>query len=94
VAEVLISFRLPPSMTQPELRAWIGQRARSGRPALALDGLQDPDGDRQLLRVDLRADSTEADEAQLSELMMDMRLLGLCPVVAPSPSRASRDRTN
>jgi hypothetical protein len=84
VAEVLISFRRPPSMTESELRAWIGQRARSGRPALALDGLDDSESERQLLRVELRAESTDADEAQLSELVMDMRLLGLSPVVASS----------
>jgi hypothetical protein len=74
-------------MSEPELRAWIGQRGRAGPPALALmlalDGKQGSDGERQLLRVELRAESTEADEAQLSELMMDMRLLGLSPVVDP-----------
>jgi hypothetical protein len=89
VAEVVISFRRPPSMTESELRAWIGRRARSGPPALALDGRLASDGERQLLRVELRAESTEADDSELSELMMDMRLLGLSPVVDPSPRQAS-----
>ena len=71
-------------MTESELRAWIGQRARAGLPSLALDGLQSSDSERQLLRVQLQGESIEADEAQLSELMMDMRLLGLIPVVDPS----------
>jgi hypothetical protein len=34
-----------------------------------------------LLRVQVRADSIEAAEEQLADLMMDMRLLGLRPTV-------------
>ena len=79
VTEVMISFERPPSMSDAEMRAWIAERARSDEPAIALDGPER--GTAQLLHVELPARSTEAAEAQLADLMMDMRLLGLRPEV-------------
>jgi hypothetical protein len=70
-------------MTESELRAWITGRARAGTPPLVLDGLRSSDTERRVLRVELSVEPTEAREAQLSELMMDMRLLGLNPAVCP-----------
>jgi hypothetical protein len=72
-------------MTDWELRTWLTERARACRPALARSG---PDGSaRQALvvRVEVQADSIEAAEEQLTDLMMDMRLLGLRPTVVPAP---------
>lgn len=61
------------------MRAWIAERAHSSEPALALDG---PDwAAAQLLYVELPTSSIDAAQAQLAELMMDMRLLGLRPEV-------------
>ncbi len=72
MAEVLISFQRPDSLTESEMRAWVTQRSDVGQPSLMLS--------RSLLRVEVDADTDE----QLAELMLDMRLLGLRPaVVAP-----------
>ena len=77
--ERLISFQRPRSMSDAEMRAWIAERTRAGRSTLTIGeaGGRDPDG--LVLRVDLRADSVEAADEQLADLMLDMRLLGLRP---------------
>jgi hypothetical protein len=85
VTEVLISFQRPASMTESEMRAWITERARTRQPQLALAGPDGSESQPQLLRVEVRADSIEAAEEQLTDLMMDMRLLGLRPTVVPAP---------
>jgi hypothetical protein len=79
VGEVLISFSRPASLAESEMRAWIAERARSRGPALSLGR---PDESRQhMLRVQMHADSSESAEEQLTDLMLDMRLLGLRPSV-------------
>jgi hypothetical protein len=63
------------------MRAWIAERARAHRPQLALGAQDGSDSEQRLLRVEVPANSIEAVEEQLAELMMDMRLLGLRPTV-------------
>jgi len=88
VSEVLISFRRPPSMSKSEMRAWIIERARRQQPTLALTDA-DGSGSPSLLHVDLRPDPKVPLEEQLTDLMMDMRLLGLRPrIVSPDGHHA------
>jgi hypothetical protein len=79
VDEVLISFQRPASMSRSEMRAWVSERARNGQPAVTLSAADEA----ELLRVEVRDDSIEAATEQLADLMLDMRLLGLCPTVVP-----------
>jgi hypothetical protein len=79
VTEVLISFSRPASLGESEMRAWIAERARDRGPALTLGR---PDDARQhLLRVRMHAEGAESAQEQLTDLMLDMRLLGLRPAV-------------
>jgi hypothetical protein len=81
VAEVLISFHRPASMSKSEMRAWVSERARVGQPAVALGAASGAESDPLVLRVEVREDRMEAAEEQLADLMMDMRLLGLRPAI-------------
>jgi hypothetical protein len=81
VAEVLIAFERPASMSKSEMRTWVSERGRAGPPAIALGGADGAEGDDRVLRVDVRGDSTGAVEDLLADLMMDMRLLGLRPTI-------------
>jgi hypothetical protein len=81
VTEVLISLRLPASMTESEMRSWIASRAQSWNPVLAL---RDGEGSGALLlHVDVGPDPTAPATEQLIDLMTDMRLLGLRPAIVP-----------
>jgi hypothetical protein len=80
VAEVLINFERPASMSTSDMRAWIGERARAA-PAITLDGADGRESGALVLRVEVREGWTRAVEDQLADLMMDMRLLGLRPTV-------------
>jgi len=74
--EVLIAFSRPASLGESEMRAWIAERARERGPSLSLGR---PDHTRQhLLRVRMHVNGESAEE-QLTDLMLDMRLLGLRP---------------
>jgi hypothetical protein len=80
--DVLIAFSRPPSLGESEMRAWIAERARERGPSLILGR---PDHAHQhVLRVRLFAGSTESADEQLTDLMLDMRLLGLRPSVLAS----------
>jgi hypothetical protein len=81
--EVLISFSRPVSLGESEMRAWIAERSRHLGPSLSLGRA---DHTRQhTLRVRMHMDGGESAEEQLTDLMLDMRLLGLRPaVVAPA----------
>jgi hypothetical protein len=81
VTEVLISFKRPVSMSESEIRAWISKQATSRQPALTLTRRHLADGPVLLLHVAPGAGSATAANEQLADLMMDMRLLGLCPTV-------------
>lgn len=81
MAEVLISFRRPASMSDHELRAWVVEQSVVRRLALVLCGQHGLEA--QALRVRVEApDDTGLDE-ELTELITDMRLLGLRPVTVP-----------
>lgn len=81
--EVLISFSRPASLGESEMRAWIAERARERGPSLSLGR---PDHTRQhMLRVRIHMNGAESAEEQLTDLMLDMRLLGLRPAVVEAP---------
>jgi hypothetical protein len=82
VSEVLISLRLPASMTESEMRSWITSRAQSCKPALVLTG-DESSAAGLLLHVDARPDPTASATEQLIDLITDMRLLGLRPAIVP-----------
>jgi hypothetical protein len=87
VADVVIAFQRPVSMTESEMRAWIVERALVRQVALALSGPDGPESQALRLRVEVREGSIATAEEELTDLMMDMRLLGLRPaVVTPSTS--------
>lgn len=91
VAEVVITFERPASMSTSEMSAWVSERAQARSPAIALDVPDRAERGRQVLRVAVRGEWTEAADDQLADLMMDMRLLGLRPTVMPNPSWGRED---
>jgi hypothetical protein len=80
VGEVMISFERPASMTESEMRAWVTERGRVRRSERCSGADGGASREALLLCVDVQADSKTAEE-QLTDLMMDMRLLGLRPNV-------------
>jgi hypothetical protein len=85
MAEVVIAFRRPPSMTPSEMRAWVIDRALVRQRALALSGPEESQTEGLRLRVEIDDSAIETAEEELTDLMMDMRLLGLRPAVLPLP---------
>ena len=81
VTEVLISYRMPASLSENEIQAWISRQAASRQPALVVTSRHLADGPVLLLRVAPGLGSATAANEQLADLMMDMRLLGLNPTV-------------
>jgi hypothetical protein len=79
VNEVLISFSRPASLGESEMRAWIAERARDRGTALML--AKPDDSSLRVLRVRMHAASHEALQEEVTDLMLDMRLLGLRPSV-------------
>jgi hypothetical protein len=95
MAEVVISFRRPPTMTSSEMRAWVIDRALVRQRALILSVPEASWGQGLRLRVEIDDSETATAEEELADLMMDMRLLGLAPeVLAPDQALAvgSEDR--
>ena len=88
MAEVLIAFRRPPSMSPSEMRAWVIDRALVRQRALVLSGPAGSWRDGLWLRVEIDDDEVETAEEELTDLMMDMRLLGLSPAVLPRGGKA------
>jgi hypothetical protein len=87
--EVLISFSRPVSLGESEMRAWIAERSRHLGPSLSLGRA---DHTRQhTLRVRMHMDGGESAEEQLTDLMLDMRLLGLRPAVVEAPPLGAAD---
>ena len=84
MAEVLISFERPPSMSRPEMTGWITGRAEACSPAITLRVTDLAEEDPQVLRVEAR-DWTQAAQDELADLMMEMRLLGLRPRMMSVP---------
>ena len=76
----MISFERPESMTDSEMRAWVTERGRVRPPDRGPERAGGAESAALLLCVDVQADSRAAEE-HLTDLMMDMRLLGLRPTV-------------
>jgi|GEM_PF-3327097 len=91
VAEVLILLERPASLT-PELRAWINQRAGSGRAVLTRGRVNGSDRPSVMLRVEIESDSEDEAEDEVADLITDLRLLGLRPtLVTGQPVEGRRD---
>jgi hypothetical protein len=80
VVEVLIGFDRPESLSESDMRDWIDQRARAGRPALTL-GRTAGTTRHHLLWVRPSSDSSSAAGDQVADLILDMRLLGFRPTL-------------
>jgi len=89
VNEVLISFSRPASLGESEMRAWIAERARDRGPALILG--RPGRASQHVLRVRMHGETLESAEDQLTDLMLDMRLLGLRPAVVSAPPSGAAD---
>lgn len=77
MSEVLIRLERPALLT-PELRAWLADRMGGGRAVLARERANGSDRGALLLRVELR-DSNGGAQEEVTDLMTDLRLLGLRP---------------
>jgi hypothetical protein len=88
MAEVVIAFERPPSMTASEMRAWVIDRALVRQRALAVSAPQGSWSHALRLRVEIDDDADETAAEELTDLMMDMRLLGFRPAVLSPDERA------
>ena len=82
--EVLISYQLPESLAEAELRSWLGDQMRvlSGEAAeVQPPGSADDPHRNYLLRFALGADPTRSADDRIAELVTDMRMLGLRPEI-------------
>ena len=80
--EVLISYQLPESLAEAELRSWLGDQMRvlSGEAAeVQPPGSADDPHRNYLLRFALGTDPTRSADDRIAELVTDMRMLGLRP---------------
>jgi hypothetical protein len=80
MSEVVIRLERPASLT-PELRAWINSRLGSGRALLTRSRLNGSGPRALLLRVRLRSESEDGVYEEVTDLMTDLRLLGLRPAL-------------
>ena len=78
MAQVLIRLERPASLT-PELRAWINHRLGMGRAVLMRSRLGSSDRPAMLLRVDVQPGPDESMDEEVTDLLTDLRLLGLRP---------------
>ena len=81
MAEVVVELSPPASLT-PELRAWIRQRPNGGRAVLTRRRGSDLDPGALVLRVDLVEEPGTSADDEIAELITDLRLLGLRPVLS------------
>jgi hypothetical protein len=79
MSEALIRLERPALLT-PELRAWLADRMEGGRAVLARERRNGSDRGALLLRVELR-DSNGGAQEEVTDLMTDLRLLGLRPAL-------------
>jgi hypothetical protein len=84
MAEVLIAFRRPPSMSAPELREWVSALRLACARSLAVSGPEGSPTDELRLCVQIEDGAEHAAEDELGDLLTDMRLLGLRPAVVVS----------
>jgi hypothetical protein len=99
--EVLISYELPASLDESELRSWLAGRMQAlSAEAVAFLPPESPTDrhDDGLVRFALDSDAAGSVEDRIADLVTDMRMLGLRPetvAVYHAPQRApdtSRDR--
>jgi len=81
MVEVLISVTRPASMSESEMRGWVSGRSQGGGCALSLSSRGGMGNHALLLRANVRAGTGGTAEHQLTELMLDMRLLGMRPTI-------------
>lgn len=74
-------------MTASEMRAWVIDRALIRQRALALSVPEASVGQGFRLRVEIDDSADGMAEEELSELMLDMRLLGFEPSVVAQQDR-------
>jgi hypothetical protein len=74
-----------PALVTAELRAWINHRLGSGRAVLSRSRLNGSGPPTLLLRVELDSESDEAANDEVTDLMTDLRLLGLRPALVAEP---------
>jgi hypothetical protein len=79
VAQVLI--RLDRPTLTPELRAWINHRLGLGRAVLTRSRLSSSDRSAMLLRLDVQAGPDDGIDDEVTDLLTDLRLLGLRPTL-------------
>jgi hypothetical protein len=87
MAEIVIAFIRPASMTASEMRAWVIDRALVRPSALTVSVPEASVGQGFRLRVQTDDEAAQTAEDQLSELMLDMRLLGFHPAVVSAQNR-------
>jgi hypothetical protein len=92
MTEFLISLRRPAGLLGEELRAWLGARARrlaalSGSLSCGSDATAAGSTNALLLSIRLPGDSVASTHADIVEIMTDMRLLGLLPVIISDHAR-------
>jgi hypothetical protein len=81
MAEMVIAFRQPPSLTPRQMHAWVIDWALERQRALVLSGPEEAPSHGFLLRVRVDDDAPEAAQEELTDLMTEMRLLGFRPAV-------------
>lgn len=80
--EVLISYCLPATLDEPELRSWLADQVQtlSAEAVTFLPREPTMDHDRDgLVRFALDPDTARSVEDRIGELVTDMRMLGLAP---------------
>lgn len=80
VAEVQIRLERPAALT-PELRAWIGSRLGAGKAVLARARQAGGGPGELILRVEVALPTPEEVSDEVSDLITDLRLLGLRPTL-------------
>jgi hypothetical protein len=82
VIAVLISYRRPAGLDEPELRAWLADQvqALSAQPVTFLPPKPTMEHDHDgIVRFALESDAARSAEDRIAELVTDMRMLGLGP---------------
>jgi hypothetical protein len=97
--ELLISFRRPPSLAQADLYGWFASQDRalaalSGRLEAGATTSHAAETDPSLLRVSLPAGRGRSADDRITELLADMRMLGLNPQIVAPDDRAPRPPTS
>ena len=84
MAQLVIRFRRPESLSDEEMQTWLSQRAHGRQPAVALARVGDEGEQALVLNLDGHASEEDPYADQLIDLLTDMRLLGMKPSSAES----------